>query len=125
MSPSDPSRISRKRGSAIAALAQARKKAACGMLFWITDDGDADAQQGGEFALGNRLRRVIGPLGMNVRLELTEERVNIQFIEDDHVIHIGKGRDQRRAGAFRKNGTPFALQPSRAGIGIDSDEEDI
>ena len=45
MSPSEPSRMSRKRGSPIAALAQASEKIAGGMLLWIANNRDADAQQ--------------------------------------------------------------------------------
>ena len=79
----------------------------------------------GELALRNGFRRVIGAFRVNVRLEFAKERVHVQFVENDHVIHVGKRCHQSGAGALRQNRAPFAFQLSRAGIGVDSNNEDI
>src|SRR5271154_2934386 len=46
MSPSDPRRTMRNRGSGIAILAHAREQCAGGMIFRVSDDGYADAETG-------------------------------------------------------------------------------
>src|SRR6267142_5310989 len=66
MSPSDPSRTTRKRGSGMRRLAHRIDKFACGMIFGVADNGYANAQPARSRVLRNAFGRVIGSLGMNV-----------------------------------------------------------
>src|ERR1700687_3843051 len=53
MSPREPRRRTRKRGSGMRRLADGIEEVARGMIFGIADDGDADAQAGGGGAFGH------------------------------------------------------------------------
>ena len=87
MSPSEPRRTSRKRGiSHRLAGADAREDRASSVLR-VADDRHADAEQRREFAFGHRFGGVVGSLGVDVRLKLAQQRIHVQIVEDDYVIH--------------------------------------
>src|ERR1700722_13395093 len=116
MSPSDPSRTSRKRGSAIFLVTQAGDKFARGMFFGITDNCYTDPEKRREVAFRNSFRRVIGAFCVHIWLEFAQQRTYIEFVKDHHVIHSGQSGHQRSARAFRQNWAARPFQRSRAGI---------
>src|ERR1700722_1638231 len=136
-SPRELSRTSRKRWcellsadfsrlrSGIALAVDARNHVARGMIFGIAANGGADAEENGEFALGNSVYGVVGALCVDVWLKFAEQRVDVELVENNHIVDCGQRCDDRRAGSFghhRAAGT-FALLS--AGIGIERDDEDV
>ena len=105
--------------------AQARQKIARRMVLRIADDGDANAEQRGEVAFGNRFGGVVGAFGVHVRLEFAQQRIHVELVENHHVVDAAERRDQRRPRAFGENGAAFAFQLPRARVGIDSHHENI
>src|SRR5580700_9815023 len=103
MSPSEPRRRTRKRGSGMRSLADGFKKIARGMIFGIANDGNPNAETRGSGALRHGFRGVVGSLGMNVGPELIEQRLDAQFAEENHVIDGAKRGDKERAGTLIKN----------------------
>ncbi len=100
-------------GSAISLVAQAGQKFARGMVFRIADDCYANPEKRGEVAFRNRFRRVIGAFGVHVRLKFAQQRIYVELVENHHVIHGSQSGHQRRARAFRENGSAFALSKFR------------
>ena len=72
-----------------------------------------------------RCRGVIGAFGVDVGLEFAQQRIYVELVENDDVIHGAKSGYQRGAGAFGEDGAAVALQFPCAGIGIDSYDEQI
>src|SRR6266404_2616114 len=66
MSPSDPSRTTRKRGSGMRYLAGRVDKFTSRVIFSVAHNRYANAQSGRGRPLGNVFEGVIGSLGMNV-----------------------------------------------------------
>src|SRR6267142_5561511 len=73
ISPREPRRTTRKRGSDMRGLANGVEKRARGMVFGIADDGDADAEACGRGALGDGVGGVVGAFGVDVGPEFFEE----------------------------------------------------
>src|SRR5580704_3414583 len=86
MSPGDPSRTSRKRGSAIFLVTQAGDKFARGMFFGITDDCYTNPEKRCEVAFRNSFRRVIRTFRMHIRLKFAQQRIHVEIVEDNHII---------------------------------------
>src|SRR5579863_5986450 len=59
MSPREPRRTTRKRGSDMRGLADGIEKRARGVVFGVADDGYADAEAGGDGALGDGVGGVV------------------------------------------------------------------
>jgi len=125
ISPREPRRTTKKRGSGMRRLANGFKKVARGMIFGVADDGNFDAEACGRGALGHRFCRVVGSFGMNVRTEVFEERFNARFAEEENVIDGAKGGDEEGAGVLIENGTTGAFQRTDARIRVDADNEDV
>src|ERR1700732_2552986 len=125
MSPSDPSRTSRKRGSAIFLVTQAGDEFARGMFLGITDDCYADPEKRCKVAFWNSLRRVIGAFRVHIRLEFAQQSIYIEFVEDHNVIHSSQSGYQRSARAFCQNWPAGSFQRSRAGIRIHTHDEQV
>src|SRR5271165_128314 len=70
MSPREPRRTTKKRGSGILILAKAFQQRARGVLFRIAHDGDADAEACGGGAFGHGVGGIVGALGVHVRPQL-------------------------------------------------------
>ena len=65
------------------------------MVLGIADDGDANPQQRGEIAFRDGFGRVIGSLCVHVRLDFAQKRFDVEFVENDHVIHGRERGDER------------------------------
>jgi hypothetical protein len=106
-------------------LADGFEKFARGMVFWVADDGDTDAETSGGGALGNGLQRVIGSFGMDVRAKIFEERLDTRFTKEDDVIHGAKRSDEKSSCIFIKDGTAEAFQSADAQIRVHSHDENV
>ena len=95
------------------------------MIFGIAANGGADAEENGEFALGDRVDGIVGAFGVDVGLKFTKERVDVELIENDHVVY----RDQRCydccAGSFSHHRAAGTFALLSAGIRIERDDEDV
>src|SRR5258706_7663686 len=116
MSPSDPSRTTRKRGSGMRRLAHGIKKFARRMILGVADDCYADAEPGGGGALRDGLFGVIRSFGMNVRMQILEERFYVWLAEEQDIIHGAQCADQRSARSFWQDGAPGSFQSADARI---------
>src|SRR5215471_4682783 len=125
MSPREPRRTIRKRGSGMRAFADGLKERARGVILGIANDGHADAEAGGDGAFGNGFGGVVRTFGVHVGPQLFEELFYIGFREDDDVIHAAEGCHQNGASAFVQNRTARAFQRTHAGIAVDTDDQEI
>src|SRR5579863_8400656 len=87
MSPSEPRRTTRKRGSDMRGLADGVEKRTGGVVFWVADDGDADAESCGGGTFGNGVGGVVGAFGVDVGTQFFEEFFDVGFRENDDVIY--------------------------------------
>jgi len=115
----------KERSLDICPVPDAREELAGGMELRIANNRNADPEQLGELALGNRVDGVVGALGVDIGLKFAQQRIHIQIVEDYDVVYGSKRRDKRRARPFGKDGAPISLQLSRARIRIDTDDEDV
>jgi len=95
------------------------------MIFRIADDRDADAQTGGDGALGDGFRGVVGAFRVDVGLQFFEEFFDVGLGENYDVVDGAESSDEKGAGLFVENGTAGALERTNAGIGINGDDEEI
>src|ERR1700756_318056 len=66
MSPREPRRTTRKRGSGMRGLADGVKKRARGMVLGVADDSDSNAEAGGRSAFRDGVGGVVGAFGVDV-----------------------------------------------------------
>src|SRR5580704_14912885 len=109
MSPSEPRRKTKKRGSAMRSLANGFKKIACGVILWIADDSNADAQTRGSGALWHGFSGIVGSFGVNVWKKGFEQRLDAWLAKENHVIDGAKRSDEERASVLIKNGAARTL----------------
>ena len=95
------------------------------MIFGIADDGYADAEAGGDGALGDGVGGVVGALGVNVGTQFFEQFFDVRFGENHDVVHDPEGGDEKGAGLFVENGAARAFQRASAGVGVDGDDEKV
>jgi hypothetical protein len=125
MSPREPRRTMRKRGSDMRGLADGIEKRAGGMVFGIAYDGDADAEAGGDGAFGDGVGGVVSAFGVDVGAQFFEEFFDVGFGKNHGVIHGAESGYEKSAGLFVEDGAAGAFQRADAGIGIDGDDEKI
>src|SRR6476646_9103305 len=100
ISPSEPRRTTRKRGSGMRSLAHGFEEIARGVIFWIADDGNLDAKTRGGGAFRHSFDSVVSSFGMNVRAKLFEQRLNARLTKQHDVIDSSKRGDEESAGVF-------------------------
>src|SRR5882724_3013390 len=125
MSPREPRRTTRKRGSDMRGLADGVEKRARGMVFGIADDRDADAEAAGRGAFGDGAGGVVGAFGVDVGAEFFEEFFYVGFGENQDVVDVAESGNEKGAGLFVEDGAAWAFERADAGIGIDGDDEDF
>src|SRR6266481_244923 len=125
MSPREPRRTTKKRGSDMRSLANGFQKIACGMIFWIADNGNSNAETFGRSSLWNRLRRVVGTFGVNVRAKVFEQTLDGRFAEDDDVIDGVESRHEEGASIFVEDRTAGAFQSADDRVRVDADDENV
>ena len=57
------------------------------MVFGIADDGDADAEAGGDGAFGDGVRGVVGAFGVDVWAQFFEKFFDVGFRENQDVVY--------------------------------------
>src|SRR5882724_2164964 len=93
MSPSEPRRRTRKRGSDMRSLADVVEEIAGGVIFGVAHDGDADAEAGCGGALGYSFGGVVGAFGVDVGTEEFEERFDVGFAKEEHKVDRAESGD--------------------------------
>src|SRR6266403_506657 len=109
MSPSDPSRTTRKRCSGMRRLAYGFEKFARRMILRIAHNRYTNAEPHGRWALRDALGGVIRPFGMNVRTQILQKRFYIRLAEAQDIIHGTQCADQGSASRFGQNGASGAF----------------
>src|SRR5437870_13645343 len=74
-----------------------------GVALRISDDRRPPAVGRHDLPLRDRFRSVVGSLGMDVRLQLREERRRSFLVADDDGVHALECRDDLRALALRQH----------------------
>src|SRR5580704_977783 len=85
-SPRAPRRTTKTRRSGMRSLANGFKKVARGMIFWVADDGDLNAEARGRGALWHRFSCVVRAFGVNVGAQVFQQRLNTRFAEEHDVV---------------------------------------
>jgi hypothetical protein len=106
-------------------LANSFKKLARGMIFWIADDGNFDAETIGGSSLRHRFDCVVGAFGVHVRAEVFEQRFDARFAEQENVIDGAKRGHQEGAGVLVKNGAAGAFQCTDARVPVDAHNQEV
>jgi hypothetical protein len=106
-------------------LADGIEKGASGVVFGIADDGYADAEAGGDGALGDGVGGVVGAFGVDVGAQFFEQLFNIGFGENHDVVYDAESGDEKGAGLFVENGAAGAFEGPDAGVGVHGDDEEI
>ncbi len=112
-------------GSGMRGRSEPRKEVARGMLFRIADDGDANAQTPGGFALGYGIGCVVRSFGMYVRAQRGKQTRYIRLFEYDHLVDRGKAGDEAGARIGGKNRATLAFQHTQALVRIHGDYQDV
>src|SRR5271157_2275666 len=94
-----------------------------GMILWITDDDDAASTSFDYIALGDALCRVVGALGMKIRMDFANDGAHVLFRKNNDGVHIGQRRQNFRAFFGRHHGPPFTLQCAHGSIGAHRDNQ--
>ena len=95
------------------------------MVFGVADDGDADAEAGGDGAFRDGIGGIVGAFGVDVGAQFFQQFFHVWFRENHDVVHGAESGDEEGACLFIEDGAPGAFEPVDAGIGIDSDDEKI
>src|ERR1035438_2721775 len=104
MSPREPKRRSRKRGSGMRSLANGVDEFAGGVIFRVADNGYLYAEAGGGCSLGYGVGCVVGAFGVDVGVEKFQEGFDVGFAEEYDVIDGAKCGYQRCARGIWQDG---------------------
>src|ERR1700730_5795486 len=116
MSPSDPSRTTRKRGSDMRSLAHGIEKVARRMILRVADNSYTDTEPGRGCTLRNGPGGVIRPLGVDVRTQVLEQRFYVRLAEEHDIVDGSQSTNQRSTRSFGQDGAPGAFQRADARI---------
>src|SRR6202007_2324596 len=125
MSPSEPSRTTRKRGSDMRSLAHGIEEFARRMILRVTDNRYADTEARGRRTLRDGLGGVIRSLGMHIRTQVLQQRLHIRLAEDHDIIDGSQRTDQRSSRSFGQNGAPGAFQAAYTRIRVHGNGQNI
>src|SRR6185437_2591013 len=98
MSPSEPRRKTRKRGSDMRGLADRFQKIPRGMILRIPYDCHADPEPCRRRTLRNGIDAVVGPLGMYIGTQELQQCLHIGLAKQKHVVHRTKSGNELCAG---------------------------
>jgi len=93
------------------------------MMFGIADNLDASSIFRDRIALGNGIRSVVGPFGLNVGVNLADDGAHVEFRKDYNRIYVGQGGHNFRALFFRHDRTALALESPNGLIRIDGHDK--
>src|SRR5260370_4478399 len=108
MSPSEPSRTTRKRGSDMRSLAHGIEESARRVILRVTDNSYADTEPRGRGTLRDGLGGVICSLGMHIRAQVLQQRLQVGLPEDYDIIDRSQRTHQR---STRRFGPDRAARP--------------
>jgi hypothetical protein len=106
-------------------LADGIEKRARGVVFGIADDGYADAEAGGDGALGDGVGGIVGAFGVDVWTQFFEKFFDVGFGENDDVVHGAESGYEKGARLLVEDGAAGPFQRANAGIRINGDDEEI
>src|SRR5579862_6581 len=81
MSPSEPRRTTKKRGSVMRRLADRFEQFASGVILGVANDGDADSEARRNIALGDSIRRIVSAFGMDIGTQILKEPFDVGLSE--------------------------------------------
>src|SRR5260370_37153781 len=116
MSPSEPSRTTRKRGSGMRRLAHGIEKVVRGVILGGAHESYADTEARRRGTLRDSLGGVIRSLGMNVRAQVLQKGFHIRLAEEQNIVDRSQRADQRGTGRFGQDRSTGAFQGADARI---------
>src|SRR5690242_13159391 len=125
MSPREPRRTTKKRGSGMRRLANGIQKFFSRVILGVAHDGHADAKPLGDSTFRHGLDSVVGSFGVNVRAHLFKKSLDVRFAKENDVIHAAQGSDQAGARVFIKDGAARPFEIADARVRIHSDNEKV
>src|SRR5260221_2359502 len=125
MSPKEPRRTTRKRGSDMRGLADGVEKRARGMVFGIADDGDANAEAAGRGAFGDGVGGVVGTFGVDVGAQFFEEFFYVGLGENQDVVDVAGSGNGKGAGLLVEAGAAWDFGGTATGSGIERNEQGL
>ena len=93
------------------------------MTFGIADNLYSTAILRDSITLGDRLRRVVGAFGLDIRTNLADDRLHIRFGKNYHCVHIRQSCHNLGALLRRHNWAAFSLESTHRFIGVNGDDE--
>src|ERR1700676_2013115 len=114
MSPSEPSRTTKKCGSPMRRLAHRFQESTRGVILRVANNRHANTQPCGRCAFGHGFRGVVRALGVDVRPEVLKQHFNVRLAKQNNVIDGAQRRDEIDARRFGQNRPPGSLQSAHA-----------
>ena len=99
------------------------RKLAGRVVFGIANDLNPPAISQHLVALGHAVARVVGALGVHVRMNLANQRAHVRLIEDNDGVHVFECSENLGALRCRHQRPARAFQFAHAGIGVDGDDQ--
>ena len=93
------------------------------MVFGIADDGHAAAAGDHDISFRHALNRIIRAFGVNVGAQKPDQVSDIGLIKDGDGVDIGQRGQQLSTLVVRDTRPALSLDPPRARIGVDGDDE--
>src|SRR5216684_3292811 len=125
MSPREPRRTTRKRGSGMRRLANGLEQLSRGVILGVPHNSHANAKPFGDGALRHGLSRVVGSFRVDIRAQFLQKTFHIGFGKENDVIHAAECRNQACTGTFVEDRAAGAFEIADARIGIHADNKDI
>src|SRR5690242_15815010 len=125
ISPSEPRRTTRKRGSGMRSLADRIEQRPGGVVLRIADNGYANAKPRRSRALRHGVFGVIGSLCMNVRPQFLKQSFDVSFWKNYNVIDATQRGNEQRTRIFIEDRAIGAFQGGDAGISVDGDGKNV
>src|SRR5229473_3819341 len=116
MSPSEPSRTTRKRGSGMRRLAHGVEKVVRRVILGVAHDRHADTESRRRRTLRDSLGGVIRSFGVNVRAQILQKRFYVRLAEEENIVDRSQRADQRGTGSFGQDRSTGAFQGADARI---------
>src|SRR5713226_1203464 len=93
ISPKEPRRTTRKRGSGMRRLANGVEQLPRGVILGISYDGHANAEPGSHRSLRHGLGSVIRPFGVDIRAQFFQQGLDVGFGKENDAIHAAQRGD--------------------------------
>src|SRR6267143_1017986 len=114
MSPREPRRTTRKRGSGMRRLSNGLEQLLRGVILGVPYDGHANAEPRGDGSLRHGFGSVISSFGVHIRAQFFQQGFDVGFGEEHDAIHAAKRRDQVGTRVLIQDGTTMPFQMADA-----------